>query len=436
MWIILTMGLAASAQTSSTSLGNGVRNASLPQQAPIFSERAAPSLPFAPALFGRGVAAADLDQDGRQDFVIATATGAAVYMNRGAAGFVDETVQRLPLAVQGGLPAANLPVIADVDGDGWPDVVLLVEGGLGADLLLRNSGAGVLGAPQSLPSVTSVSSDAEFVDVDGDGDLDLVRSVGSSGHVNDAGRDSLALNDGSGQFTASPTFAQAVWNSESIPSTGVTVLDANNDFRADLFITRADAGAATGTPGAKNLLLYGDGSGGFFDGSAGLPDLDDNSFDAVPIDLDADGDMDLVVCNSVLGVSGANSGDVLVNQGGAQGGARGTFHDRPGSIDETPILAESIRLGLLSADVNRDGQDDVLFRVHDLPPGGEQPLFLGAGLDFSRATNFDTDTFIAAGGAFADIDGDGDPDLLLTSSGSAGGGSPLGHARLFLNVSR
>lgn len=436
MWIILTMGLAASAQVNSTSLGTGVRSAPAPQRAPLFSERAAPSLPFAPALFGRGVAAADLDQDGRQDFVIATESGAAVYMNRGAAGFVDETAQRLPLAVQGSLPAANRPVIGDVDGDGWPDVILLVEGGLGADLLLRSSGAGVLGAPQLLPAVSSASSGAALVDVDGDGDLDLVRSVGSSGHVNSAGRDSLAINSGTGQLTASPTFAQAVWNSESIPSTGVTILDANGDFRADLFITRADAGSATGSPGAKNLLLFGDGSGGFFDGSAGLPDLDDNSFGAAPIDLDADGDMDLVVCNSVLGVSGASSGDVLVNQGGVQGGARGTFLDRPGSIDETPILAESIRLGVLSADVNGDGHDDVLFRVHDLPPGGEQPLFLGSGLDFARAANFDTGTFIAAGGAFADIDGDGDPDLLLTSAGSAGGGSPLGHARLFLNLSR
>ncbi|MEM8711432.1 MAG: FG-GAP-like repeat-containing protein, partial [Planctomycetota bacterium] len=82
-----------------------------------------------------------------------------------------------------------------------------------------------------------------------------------------------------------------------------------------------------------------------------------------------------------------------------------------------------------------DGRTDILLRVHDLPPGGEQPLFLGGGLDFTRATNFDSGTFIAAGGAFADIDGDGDPDLLLTSAGSAGGGSTFGEAKLYLNVS-
>ncbi len=436
MWILLTMGLAATPQVSSTSLGAGVRSFPSPTIAPLFSERRAPRLPFAPALFGRGVAAADLDRDGAPDFVIATANGAVLYMNRGGAGFVDETAQRLPSAAQGSLTGGTLPVIGDVDGDGWPDVVLLVEGGSGPDLLLRNSGTGQLLAPIALPPVESASSDAVLVDVDGDGDLDLVRAVGSSGHVNDAGHDSLALNSGAGQFVPSHAFDAARWNSDEIPTTGVTALDANGDGHLDLYFTRADSGAATGSPGAKNLLVFGDGSGSFVDRSNGLPDLQDNSYDAVPVDLDADGDLDLVVCNSVIGVPGANSGDVLVNQGGAQGGSPGVFADRPDSIEEAPLISEAIRLGILADDVNGDGRTDVLLRVHDLPPGGEQPLFIGAGLDFARATNFDTGTFIAAGGAFADIDGDGDPDLLLTAAGSAAGGSSLGNARLFLNVSR
>lgn len=436
MWIILSLSLAAAPQAGVSIQHPRVRNLPTPLEAPIFSERRAPALPFAPALFGRGVAATDLDRDGRLDFVIATASGAAVYMNRGAQGFVDETARRLPSAAQGALPGANLPAVGDVDGDGWPDIVLLVEGGAGPDLLLRNDGTGRLLALSSLPAAQTVSSDALLVDVDGDGDLDLVRSIGASGHTNAAGRDSLAFNNGQGSFTASSAFDQAPWNGDLIPTTGAAAFDANGDGLIDLFLSRADSGQATGSPGAKNLLLLGTGGGAFIDGSAGLPNLNDNSYGAVPLDLDADGDLDLVVCNSVIGISGANSGDVLVNQGGAQGGSTGVFMDRPGSIDETPLLSESIRLGPLSGDVNGDGRIDVLFRVHDLPPGGEQPLFLGNGLDFRRAANFSTGTFVAAGGALADIDGDGDLDLLLTSAGSAGGGSPLGAARLFLNVSR
>ena len=75
-------------------------------------------------------------------------------------------------------------------------------------------------------------------------------------------------------------------------------------------------------------------------------------------------------------------------------------------------------------------------RVHDLPPGGEQPLFLGSGLDFRRSTRLRTGTLICAGAVFADIDGDGDPDLLITSAGSAAGGTSLGSARLFVNTTR
>ncbi|MDG1983807.1 MAG: VCBS repeat-containing protein, partial [Planctomycetota bacterium] len=44
-----------------------------PKLAPLFSERQAPRLPFAPALYGRGVAAGDIDGDGAVDFCISTA---------------------------------------------------------------------------------------------------------------------------------------------------------------------------------------------------------------------------------------------------------------------------------------------------------------------------------------------------------------------------
>ena len=52
--------------------------------------REAPSgtLPFDPALSGRGVAAGDLDHGGRVGFLVATAGGGGFYTNRGATGFL------------------------------------------------------------------------------------------------------------------------------------------------------------------------------------------------------------------------------------------------------------------------------------------------------------------------------------------------------------
>ncbi len=403
-----------------------------PRLAPLFSERRAPRLPFAPALYGRGVAAGDIDRDGAVDFCISTAQGAVLYMNRGTVGFVDESVPRLPAQLVG----SSACKLGDVNGDAWLDAILLSDAPGNPDVLLLGDGGGGLGSPLPLPLGGTVSSDVEFCDVDLDGDLDLVRSVGASGHVNAAGRDSLLLNDGAGGFSRRLDFESAPWNSSLIPSTGVLCLDANLDGIPDLLVTRADSGGATGSPGARNLLVLGVGDGSFIEAPQAMPALEDNSYDAVALDLEGDGDLDIVVANSLLGVSGAGSGDVLVNMGGAQGGAAGVFTDRPGSLEETPSIAEAIRLGPLAVDVDLDGRTDVLFRVHDLPPGGEQPLFLGDGLDFRRGPQAGTGTLICAGGAFADIDGDGDPDLLLTSAGSAAGGLSQGRVRLFLNVTR
>lgn len=400
--------------------------------APLLDESAAPPLPFDPALFGRGAAATDVDGDSRLDFVISTGTGAVVYRNRGPAGFEDVTATALPA----GLSGTSKPIFGDVDGDGDDDLVLLASAPPDPDVLLRRVGPSGFGPAEPLPTASTVTSDAELVDVDGDGDLDLVRSIGASGHANAGGRDTLLINDGSGTFVPDPVFSAAAWNDPAVPSTGVVSLDANGDGRVDLFITKADSGAVTGSPGARNVLLLGTGGGVFNDGSADLPVLEDMSFDAVATDLDGDGDDDLIVANSVLSVSGANSGDVLVNQGGAQGGQLGVFLDRAGALEEAPSLAESIRLGPVAADVDLDGRLDLLIRVHDLPPGGEQPLFLGSGLDFRRSTRLRTGTLICAGAVFADIDGDGDPDLLITSAGSAAGGTSLGSARLFVNTTR
>lgn len=399
---------------------------------PLLTEQGAPSLPFQPTLFGRGVAAVDVDRDGDNDFVIATSSGAVAYVNHGASGFSDESAVRLPP----GLSSATLPIAGDLDGNGWVDLVLLSESPTDADVVLFSDGGGGFLPPVPLPMAAAVASDAELVDIDKDGDLDLIRAIGSSGHTNSAGRDGLLINDGTGDLSPLVSFESAPWNDSTVPTTGVLALDANGDRHVDLYFTKADSGSLTGTPGARNRLLLGIGNRRFIDASIGLPPLLDNSFDAVAVDIEGDGDVDIIVANSLLAISGADSGDVLINQGGAQGGRPGMFLDRPAAIEETPMVSEAIRLGPLAADVDGDGRTDVMFRVHDLPPGGEQPLFRGTGQRFLRAASIDTGSFVAAGGAFTDVDGDGDQDLLLTSSGSAGGGSPLGVARLFINVSR
>ncbi|MEM6673065.1 MAG: VCBS repeat-containing protein [Planctomycetota bacterium] len=400
----------------------------------LMTPSGAPSIPDQPFLFGGGVASGDIDRDGDQDLVIATAAGPVVWDNAGAAGFVDETSSRVPVSSG---QCSNV-VLEDVNDDGWLDLIAVGTTSNRVDRVLANDRTGRFVLVADLPSAGAVTSGIAFVDVDGDGDRDLVRSIGSNGHVNEVGSDTLLANDGAGNFSDVPGFQLASWNDVSRPTTGVLAFDANGDGIEDLLWLRADSSTFTGSFGSRNSLVLGLGNGRFAEAPDALPDVEDNSYGAVAHDIDGDGDLDVVVSNVVLGVGSIQSADVLVNQGGAQGGVEGEFLERVGAIEEMPIPSEALRLGIVAGDIDLDGSLDVVFEVHDLPPGGNQPVYLGTPgtFSFGRLTTLATGTFIAGGATLFDADGDGDLDLFMTASGSAAGGSNPGAARLYRNTTR
>ena len=137
------------------------------------------------------VALGDIDGDG--DLDVATMLPLQLWRNDGAMVFTNVTATQVPP-----LPLywAHL-VFADVDGDGDQDLVLGDEVNYvnQFDRLLRNVGGGtfveVPGAIPPHPGAHTLS--VAFADVDGDGDLDLIR--GGNPQPN------LSLNDGTGLFT-------------------------------------------------------------------------------------------------------------------------------------------------------------------------------------------------------------------------------------------
>ena len=113
---------------------------------------------------GSGLAINDLDRDGLLDIVLANLSGDnSVLWNRGDLQFERET---LPSQVP-----ARAAATADVDGDGWLDIVFTQQAA--APRLWRNQ-AGQGFETQVLKGVSYIGYTMNWLDADRDGDLDLL----------------------------------------------------------------------------------------------------------------------------------------------------------------------------------------------------------------------------------------------------------------------
>lgn len=141
------------------------------------------------------IAHADLNGDGRDDLLIVGAGQDRLLINDGRGGFIDETAARLPRDAATGQDGE----FADLDGDDDLDIVVGQEGG---HALWLNDGHGRFAdvTQDRLPPTGFVEArKVAPVDVDGDGDLDLYFS--HVDWVGRDGRDQLFINDGKARFT-------------------------------------------------------------------------------------------------------------------------------------------------------------------------------------------------------------------------------------------
>lgn len=121
------------------------------------------------ARFGRAVVVLDFNADGRPDLFIAGAWN-RLLRNDGGETFTDVTAEIGLPQVPGALGVA----VGDFDNDGYPDLALSHSAGV--RLLRNNQGKGFEDKTQQagLDAVTSVCLGMAWVDLDQDGDLDLV----------------------------------------------------------------------------------------------------------------------------------------------------------------------------------------------------------------------------------------------------------------------
>ncbi|MCA8957247.1 MAG: VCBS repeat-containing protein, partial [Planctomycetes bacterium] len=329
---------------------------------------------------GRAVATADIDGDGDRDLVIANSqitSGSQnfLYLNTGKGRFVDATATRLPV----GAHRTSDLALGDIDGDGDVD---LVTANTYQNRLYLNDGTGVFQEATlgRLPKDTTDCIAMVMRDLDNDGDLDLVFAA--------YGQNLLYLNNGSGVFT-DVTATHMV--ASSTTHWDVDAADIDGDGDLDL-VFAAQSG---------NRLLLNDGTAHFTDVTAGrLPTIASTGLAATFGDVDGDGDADLICGYWQLA-------PVLFLNNGS-----GTFTNATaGRLTTKMVSIGSVTFGDVDGDNDLDvvvsgwfGQDTPSLEIH-LNNGS------GAFADATATHLLTRATTYVGGTVLADLDGDGDLDL-------------------------
>lgn len=317
---------------------------------------------------------ADLNGDGRLDLIgiIRGAGGGALYVWMEAAGRVFQLRGDVPH------PPHLYPIVGDFDGDSDLD---LMFPGQNLTTMWQNDGAGTFVANSNPLTIAGWVVGGDF---DGDGDLDLA-DVGGAGVV-------IHVNDGRANFTRSAVLPgiASIWF--------VSPVDVDSDADLDLVLVVA----------GRLRVLINTGGLRFVDDTAravpaGVPITDEFAVG----DLDSDGDVDLVLTTSL---------QPLTNDGS------GRFSLSPNAF---PASGRTSNMAVRVVDVDGDGRIDVACLPEATRTTSGVRIFFqdasGAYLD-GAAPGFDRGAFAIGGdglagdwndSAFADLDLDGDPDVIV-----------------------
>jgi Big-like domain-containing protein/VCBS repeat protein/FG-GAP repeat protein len=334
------------------------------------------------------VAVADVNNDGKPDVLVANYCIAMTNCITGLVGVLlgngDGTFQAAVTYSSGGSRAVSL-VVADVNGDGKPDVLVANQyfsfanrttGGVG---VLLGNGDGTFQPTLSFASGKGIGSSVAVADLNGDGKADLVVTTWGPGSMG------VLLGNGDGTFQPVVTY----------PAGGPqasTIADVNGDGKPDVLI--ADGSGAG--------VLLGNGDGTF------QPEVMYSSGGSTPTsivagDLNDDGKQDLVVMN----FDSRNVGVLL-------GNGDGTFQPAVTYSGADGAGTPSVAL----ADVNGDGKLDLVAVIigTDSKGDGGVSVFLGNG-----DGTFEPNVVFSSGGnaawalAVADVNGDGKPDVVAAN---------------------
>ena len=315
----------------------------------------------------------------------------------------------------------NGVAIADVNGDGFPDIYLAgnaMQWGLVRNRLYIGSGDGTFseeaearGLPAGASQVTGeewAPVGATFADFDNDGDPDLFLA-------ND-GPNELYRND-SGVFTDVSEAAGLA--AESTLSVGMALADYDGDGNLDLFVVnhldRSGGAEELNLVGINGDLFHNLGDGSFerVSGLLPQPEPDGAGFVATWLDVDGDGDPDLYVANDEGTTLQPNQ--LYRNDGPDDAG--GWLFTRVSESCGCDVAM--FAMGVAVGDYDRDGLQDLY--VTNLAKGGGEVLlqsqgnggYVNTSLAASAVAALPGQREVSWGTKFLDADNDGWQDLFV-----------------------
>ena len=331
---------------------------------------------------------ADVNGDGKPDLVVANEQGGdvTILLGDGKGSFTQAKGSPFPAG-----HAPNDIAVGDFNRDGKLDLAFANHEEKHLTVLLGDGRGGFTPAPNS-PFAADVKPHTHGVaagDLNGDGNLDLVTDSWATDQVE------VLFGDGKGGFRTPGAF----FTVGKHPYQRVRVADVNGDRKTDII--------ATNLEGDNVTVLLGDGAGGFRP-SAGSPfPCGDSPFNFAVGDVSGDGKADLAVVNSPSSTSDRSGKDGLtVLLGDGAGGFKMTAGS-PFATGEIPNLAAV-------GDVNGDGVADIAVSS---PDGNSITLFLTGGKGAVISSSTITVSGRPKGLAIRDLNGDGKADVVITNNG-------------------
>jgi hypothetical protein len=363
------------------------------------------------ACSSQSVAIGDLNGDGHLDLVVPSAFASCsggfgtvgVLLGNGNGTFKNAVTYSVDEYVV-------FAAIADVNGDGHPDLVVSglclqtggCNGSAGGVSVLMGKGDGTFQSPVTYGLPKGAGS-VVIVDINGDGHPDLVVATGCNGSNCGTATVSVLLGNGDGTFRAPVSSSTGEGYVGSL-----AVGDLNGDGLLDVAVVSSEVVS----------VMQGNGDG-TFQAPTIYPTGGAGATWVAMADLNGDGHLDLVLANGCESGTSCQYGSAGVLLGNGDGTFKAPVSYLSGGAEAQSVAVQ---------DVNGDSKPDIIlanqcgvYGNYGCAGGtttGRLGVLLGNGDGtFQNAISFGSGGYFGWSVAIGDVNGDGKPDLAVVNDG-------------------